>query len=232
MTRFFVPLDNVPFFSFLFRDLGKPSPLTTGQDPVAALQALFEQTAEWQADLGPLSGLTWSTQARQPGALEGVTGLNERPTGLVFYGLTATTDRGHAHAVLYRAPDRWRLTIVHDGSAPTSSEALLETIDNRFLSSPNQELRPCPCCGHRFPAFQQLGNAARPSVVACGHCSFTVESKEEAEQNGVQWNRWAGLAAKQPASPSYPGQAISEVCGAHCRSVAMRGQLASASARN
>jgi len=222
MTRFFVPLDNVPFFSFLFRDLDLPTPLTTGQDPAASLQALLEQIPAWQEDLGSLAGLQWSTNARQAGSLEGVTGLNERPSGLVFYGITALTDRGPAHAVLYRAPDRWRVAIVSDGSATASSAAVLEALDLRFLSSPNQELRPCPCCGHRFPVFRQLGNAARPSVVACGNCSFSLESKEEGDQNGVQWNRWASLAEKPPAQRPHPTQAISEVCGAHCQAVALR----------
>lgn len=218
MTRLFVPLDNVPFFAFLFHDLGL-APHTPGQDPAPRLLEAMAHTPAWRDDLGPLADLDWRADPFHQAAIVGVTGLNERPNGLVFYGLTAQSDRGTAHAVLYRAPDRWRLERVGMGEAATTAEAILEELDQRFVISPNQELSPCPCCSHRFPAFQQLGTPARPSVVSCGNCSFSLESKEEAEQNGIQWNRLAQLAM---STPRLVRPAVSEVCGAHCQAVALR----------
>lgn len=218
MTRLFVPLDNVPFFAFLFRDLGL-APHTPGQDPASRLLEALTHTTAWRNDLD------WRVDPTLLGAIAGVTGLNERPNGLVFYGLTAQTDRGTAHAVLYRAPDRWRLERVGMGEASTTAEAMLEELDQRFVASPNQVLSPCPCCTHRFPAFQQLGTPARPSVITCGNCSFSLESKEEAEQNGVQWNRLAQLAM---STPRLVRPAVSDVCGVHCQSVALRSRATSA----
>ena len=213
MSRLFVPIDNLPFFSLLFQELPAPSAQTNTQ----RLQALLDANHPVLQDLGDLATAAWSANPHHPQAMLGVTGLNERPTGLVFHGIVTHTHRGMAHAVLYRAPYRWRLALVHEGINSCSSDAVLDGIDRRFVASPNQVLEPCPCCGHRFPAFQRLGTSASASLVACGNCDFSLESKEEAEQNGGQWNRLARVPFSPSTGDATARLAISPVCGTYCQ---------------
>lgn len=53
----------------------------------------------------------------------------------------------------------------------------------------SKNLKGCPLCGSTDVIFEREGNYKQSCIVSCQECGLTLESNEEGDRCGTQWNR-------------------------------------------
>lgn len=59
------------------------------------------------------------------------------------------------------------------------------------------ELLPCPFCGGK-PYFERMGTGRVSCIIECGYCGCQLETGEEGDRCGQQWNRRASPVQAEP----------------------------------